>query len=283
MSDTGVSLPLGARPKRRRGGPGYVLRILGVTAVADYKLKYSGSFLGYFWSIGKPLAFFTMLYFIFGHVFALNKVSAFYPTSLLMGLVCFFFFADATVLGMNSLVVKESLLRKLIFPRVVIPISATLTAAITFMVNLVVLAVFIAAAGLEPQVDWLWLFPLVLELFAFTLGVTLILSTLFVRLRDIGQLWELLCQLFLYASAIMYPIGYLPEWARKIVFLNPFTQVLQDARSLVLYPDLPSNRITVDQALGTYGRLAPIAITIVIFVAGLLFFKREEPWFAERA
>ncbi len=283
MSDADVSLPIGTRPQARKRGPAYLLRILGVTTGADYKLKYSGSFLGYFWSVGKPLAFFTMLYFVFGHIFKLNQVSAHYPQSLLIGIVCFYFFSDATTIGMYSLVAKESLLRKLIFPRLVIPISAALTSGITFMINLVVVGIFVAAAGLSPEFSWLWLLPLLVELFAFVLGVSLILATLFVRLRDIGQLWELAIQLFLYASPIMYPVGYLPGWARKIVFLNPFTQIIQDARALVLYPNNPADRLTADQALGSAGRLAPIGITILILLIGLLLFRHEEPWFAERA
>jgi ABC-type polysaccharide/polyol phosphate export permease len=124
--------------------------------------------------------------------------------------------------------------------------------------------------------------PLLLELFVFVLGISLILAPLFLRLRDIAQVWELVTTLFLYAAAILYPIGYLPTWAQKIVFINPFTQILQDVRALVLYPDHPGNNITAVQALGTYGRLIPIAITFVILACGLMLFRREEPWFAER-
>jgi ABC-2 type transport system permease protein len=281
---SGVAATIGTvkRSDGRRHGARYLVRILGVTAAADYKLKYSGSVLGYLWSVMKPLLLFTMLYFVFGHIFKLTRESAYYPQSLLMGIVCFFFFADATTLSMVSLVSKESLLRKLIFPRIVIPTSAVVTAAITFLVNLVVVAIFIAYAGIPPRLSWLWLFPLLLELFAFILGVSLILATLFVRLRDISQLWELAVQLFFYASVIMYPIGYLPPWAQRVVFVNPFVQILQDARALVLYRDIPGNRITVDQAFGTYGRLLPLGVAVVILLVGLLLFRREEPWIAER-
>ena len=119
-----------------------------------------------------------------------------------MGIVCFYFFTDATMLGMYSLVTKESLLRKLIFPRIVIPTSTTLTAAITFLVNLLIVGVFVASAGITPRLSWLFLIPLLIELFAFVLGISLILSTLFVRLRDISQIWELVVQLFMYASPL---------------------------------------------------------------------------------
>jgi ABC-2 type transport system permease protein len=199
-----------------------------------------------------------------------------------MGIVLYTFVADATNLAMYSLVVRQSLLRKLVFPRIVIPTSAVLTASITFVVNLVVVGMFIAAKQITPRLSWLLVIPLLVELFVVVLAVSLVLATIFVRLRDIGQVWDLVLQLFFYASPIVYPIGYLPGWARTIAFLNPFTQILQQIRSIVLYPDLPNNKITASQTLGDWASLAPIAIVLGLAVISLVFFKREEPWFAER-
>jgi ABC-2 type transport system permease protein len=201
----------------------------------------------------------------------------------LIGIIIFTFFGDGTSVGMWSLVSRESLLRKLSFPRLIIPVTATISAAITFGVNSVVIGVFIASNHLEPRLDWILVVPLLLELYVFILGIALILSPLFVRLRDISQVWELVLQLIFYASPIIYPIGFLPPFARKIVFLNPLTQVLQDIRSLLIYPDLRPNRLTIADSFGTSAaRLIPISIAILTLVVGLVFFRREEPWFAER-
>jgi ABC-2 type transport system permease protein len=255
-----------------------------VIAGAEFKLKYSGSALGYVWSVVKPLALFSMLYAVFGHVFKLGTISNYYPLSLLMGIVLFTFFSDATSMGMWSLASRESLLRKLAFPRIVIPTAATLTAAITFGVNAFVVLLFIVWNRIVPQPDWILVVPLLLELYLFILGIALILSTAFVRLRDMGQVWELALQLLFYASPIIYPIGFLPAPLRKLVFLNPFTQVLQDLRAIILYPDLSPNRITADHAFGFTGaRAIPVAIAIGVFALGLRYFRREEPWLAERA
>ena len=259
------------------------LRILHVIAGAEFKLKYAGSALGYVWSVLKPLMLFTMLYLVFGRVFHLGSISHYYPLSLLMGIVFYNFFADATILGMNSIVSRQSLIKKLSFPRMIIPISATLTAAITLCVNLTVIAAFIGENRIVPRPSWLLIIPLLLELYLLSLGIALILGTLFVRLRDIGQVWELLLQVFFYATPIIYPVGYLPAWGRKVVFLNPFAQVLQDIRSLILYPDLPNNRITVSVAFHSQAaRLIPIAFVLLIFAGAVLLFRREEPYFAER-
>src|SRR6476659_3440681 len=112
------------------------LRVLHVLAAMDFKLKYSGSALGYVWSVVKPLAWFTILYLVFAKIFRLGSISQYYPLALLIGIVLYTFFVDATMLAMNSIVSRETLLRKLSFPRVVIPTSTTLAAAMTFAVNL---------------------------------------------------------------------------------------------------------------------------------------------------
>jgi ABC-2 type transport system permease protein len=258
-------------------------RVLLISAQTDFKLKYAGSIGGYVWSVAKPLALFSMLYVVFAHIFKLGRISPYYGVSLLIGIVCFTFMSDATSMGMWSLVGRESLLRKLSFPRIIIPTSATLTAAMTFLINAVVVMVFVAGKGIAPQPDWVLVLPLLLELYVFVLGIALLLSTLFVRFRDVGQVWELALQLLFYASPIVYPIGYLPPALRELAFLNPFTQVLQDIRSIILYPDLAGNRMTAIRAFGSpSAELLPVAIAIAIFFLGLFVFKREEPWFAER-
>jgi ABC-2 type transport system permease protein len=269
---------------RQGGAIRHQLRILHVLASVDFKLKYAGSALGYVWSVLKPLMLFTVLYLVFGRVFHLGAISKYYPVSLLIGIVLFTFFGDATTMGMTSVVARASLIRKMSFPRLIIPASATMTAAITFLINLTVILGFLAWNEIVPRPDWILILPLLVELYVFVFGVSLILSTMFVRFRDIGQVWELALQLLFYASPIIYPVGYLPDWARRIAFLNPFTQVMQDIRALVLYDDLPPNRITAAVAFGSpAGRLIPIAITFAVLGLGLYLFKRSEPWFAERA
>lgn len=279
MTTSGRTPPHRLRRKRLL----HNLRILRVMAAVDFKLKYAGSALGYVWSVLKPLALFTMLYLVFAKVFRLGDISQYYPLALLTGIVLYTFFVDATNLATTSLVASESLLRKLSFPRLIIPTALTLGSAITFCVNLGVVAIFVAWNQIPPRLNWVLLLPLLLQFYVFTLGVSLILATLFVRFRDIGQIWELTAQLLLYATPIIYPIGFLPEWARTVAFLSPITQVLQDVRAIILYQDLAPNRITVTEAFGSSaGRLIPIGITLAVFLGGLALFKREEPWFAER-
>jgi ABC-2 type transport system permease protein len=266
--------------RSRRQALAHQVRVLRVIARIEFKLKYADSVLGYFWSIAKPLALFSVLYIVFGRFFKLNAGFKHYPLYLLAGIVLWTFFIDATSLTLNSMVARGSLLRKLAFPRLVVPMSTTLTAGITFCVNLLVIAAFVAANRLTPHLSWLLVIPLLVELYVFTLGVGLILATLFVRFRDVGQVWELLGQLLFYASPIIIPVGYLPPWFQPISFLNPFVQIMQDVRRALIY-DMPVTTATSVFG-GHLGHAIPIVIAFATFAAGLIFFRRESPWFAER-
>jgi ABC-2 type transport system permease protein len=267
-----------ARRKRFR----HEWNVLRVIASTEFKLKYTTSALGYVWSIVKPLSYFAVLWLVFGRLFRFGAVFKQYPLYLLIGIVLWTFFADAAALGMSSLVGRGALLRRLSFPRLVIPVSATLVAAITFVINLLLVGVFIAISGELPRLAWLLIPLLLLELYAYIIGVAVILATLFVRFRDVGQLWELVVQLLFYATPIIYPLGLLPPWARTVSMLNPFTQVTQDIRALIM-PDAPTGSIlTAPDVLGPYGRVFPILIAFGLLAGGIALFRRDEPWFAER-
>jgi ABC-2 type transport system permease protein len=256
-------------------------RIVFVIASSEFKLKYSDSALGYVWSLLKPLGLFAMLYIVFGRFLKLGASIPHYPLYLLLGIVLWTFFSDATSLGMESIVKRSTLLSKLAFPRVVIPLSVTASSAITFGVNLIAFAILVAINRIVPDAKWLLIPLLLLELYVFVLGLTFFLSTVFVRLRDIGQVWELALLILFYASPIIYSASALPAWFQKITFLNPFVQVSQDVRSIVL-PS--SGTVTAATVYGTpLGELLPIAVALLFFAIGYLFFRREEPWMAERA
>jgi ABC-2 type transport system permease protein len=123
---------------------------------------------------------------------------------------------------------------------------------------------------------------LLAELYIFCVGIGLLVAALYVRFRDVGQLWEVASQLLFFASAIFYPIGILPLWAQKIAFLNPLVQIIQDARHAILGGPSGPNDVTAASVYGAGGRLIPIAIAVLIFVGGFAFFRREGRYFAER-
>lgn len=256
------------------------LHILRVIAGTEYKLKYAESVLGYVWSIAKPLAMFAVLYTVFSRFFKLNVGFADYSLYLLIGVVLWTFFVDGTSVAMTSLVARSPLLRKLAFPHIVIPLSVTMSAAMTFLVNLVVVGVFVAVNHISPQADWLLLPFLLIELIVFTFAVGLVLATMFVRLRDVGQVWDLVVQLLFFASPIIYPVGFLPPWAKPIAFASPVVQVMQDVRAVIIGGP---QTITVSDVYGTgWAYLVPLGFCVLTLVFALWLFHRESPWFAER-
>jgi ABC-2 type transport system permease protein len=255
----------------------YDARILRVLSRSEFKLKYAGSVLGYVWSLAKPLMYFTVLWIVFGSLF--KPGIQHYGLYLLIGIVLYTFLADAVSATLPSIVSGGPTLRRISFPPIVIPLSTSLATAMTLLANCVAIAAFLAVSRIPPQLDWLLLVPLVLELYAFVLGLGLIAATLFVRFRDVGHIWEVAVSLLFFSAPIMYPITILPDWAQRLVQFNPFVQVMQDVRSLLLGTDAATAGVTprLDS------RLFPIAIAFVALAIGLMVLRRESPRFAERA
>jgi ABC-2 type transport system permease protein len=258
-------------------------RVLRVMTGTHFKLKYSGSVLGYAWSLLKPLALFTVLYFVFGRFFRLTVGFSQYPLYLLIGLVFWIFFVDATNMTMSSITSNASILRRLSFPRLIVPLSVALSSVLTFLVNLIAIVVLVGWNRITPRLEWLWLIPLIGELVIFTVGFGLILATLYVRFGDVAQVWELGSQLLFYASPIIYPVGFLPPWAQPIAFLSPFVQIIQDVRMILLQPHERVEIINATIVYGTaWGYLLPVGVAVGTLAFGLWLFRRESPWFAER-
>jgi ABC-2 type transport system permease protein len=251
-----------------------------VIAGVEFKLKYAGSAMGYLWSVIKPLSYFAVLWVVFGRIFKFDVGIDRYPLYLVIGIVLYTFFVDATGLAFPSLTKSSAILRKLPVPPLVIPVSSTLTAGITFGVNLLAVALFVVVSEIIPDWDWLALVPLLIELYAFVLGVSLILAILFVRFRDVSQIWELVSQLLIFATPVMYPITILPDWALKIAYLNPLVQIMQDMRVVIV--GTANDNETITSVLGPAGRLAPVAMTIALLITGILLFRRDAPTLAER-
>jgi ABC-2 type transport system permease protein len=266
-----------------RSGLAYQLRVLRVIAATEFKLKYAESVLGYLWSLLKPLGIFSVLYVVFGRFFRLDVGFNHYPVYLLTGIVLWYFFVDATTLALSSVVSRGSLLRKLSFPRLLIPLSVSLTALLTFAVNLIAIAFFLAINRIVPRIEWLMILPLLLEILVFTLAVSILLATLYVRFRDIAQLWDLAVQMLFFASPIFYPLGFLPPWAQPIAMFSPFVHAMQEIRGILLRPhEAVEIQTTVDVYGTSLGHLLPVGFALVLLTLALLLFRRAAPSFPER-
>lgn len=268
---------------RATTGVAYYLRVLGVVGVIDFKSRYSDAALGYIWSLVKPLAYFSVLWLVFAHLLRTANETEDFTLFLLIGILLFLFFLDAVNEMLPSIVDDGATLRRLAFDPILVPLSASVAIGITFCVNVLAFVVFAAVQQLEPRVEWFLVVPLLAELYLFTVSLGLLLSALYVRFRDVKQVWELAAQLLFFACAIFYPIGILPDWAQKVAFLNPFVQVMQDIRHVVLGGASGPNDLTAaDVYAGAGGRLIPFCIVALLALAAYVYFKREGRYFAER-
>jgi ABC-2 type transport system permease protein len=268
-------------PSALGGGARRFLHLLLLVATTDFKLTYFGSVLGYLWAFTQPLLFFGVLYIVFGVILASSfaKVPDF-PVLLLMNIVLFNFFQGATGAAVASVVVRENLVRKMHFPRLVIPLAVVCTAGMQLVLNLVVVLVFMVIYGVEPRVTWLLLPVIALAFFVLACGVAMLLSSLYVRYRDIAPIWGVISQTLFYASPIFITIESIEKHgstlARYYLF-NPLGAILQQARHWMIggSPGTPA-------VMGGYAWAAvPFLILIGICALGYWTFSREAPRIAE--
>jgi ABC-2 type transport system permease protein len=265
-------------PSSLGGGWRRMFSLLWLMSVTEFKRTYFGTVLGYVWSLIRPLMLFAVLLFVFTQIFRIGSDVPNYPVLLLLGIVLFSFFSEATNNSVTSVVSQEGVVRKTQFPRLVIPLSVVITAAFNFSLNLLVVFGFILAWGVDPTWTWL-LFPLaLLLLFVFAAGISMMLSALYVRFRDVAIIWSVLAQVLFYGTPILYPIEIVPDQFQNIILLNPLAPIFEQVRVWILDPSAP----TAVEAAGSFAALLPaIGIFIAAVCLGAWAFAREAPRIAE--
>jgi ABC-2 type transport system permease protein len=247
----------------------------------EFKLRFFGSILGYAWQLIRPLLLFGVLLFVWSFAKLAGKTPH-YAVALLAGVVLFTFFNEATAGAVRSVVDRENLVRKIQFPRLVIPLSIVLIACFNLALNLLVVLIFMLASGVRPTLSWIEA-PLIIGLLVlYSTGLAMLLSALFVHFRDIQPIWEVLCQVLFYTSGILIPLELFKAKAPPLVFhllsLNPLAVVIEQFRHAMIDP----SALSAGQALGGWFQLVePIAIVIAIFVVGFWVFNRSAPLIAE--
>jgi ABC-2 type transport system permease protein len=266
-------------PSAYGGGAQRFLNLLWLVSTTDFRLTFFGTVLGFLWTLMRPLLLFAVLYFVFSKVFRIETPH--YPVLLLLNLMLFNFFLDATNRSVESVLKQETVVRKMQFPRMVIPLSVVLTSFFTLCLNMVVVFAFILASGVEPVSTWLLLPFILLPLVVFTAAMAMILSSLFPRYRDVGQIWSVLGTVFFYGSPVLYPASFLvlnaPDF-RWVLSINPFAPLLQQAQRWIIDPAAP----TVVQNAGSYwGWIGPGLVFVAVCVFAVWIFNRQAPRIAE--
>ena len=202
----------------------YGLIVLKELVKTDFKLRYQGSILGMAWSVVKPLMLFGVMYMVFVRFLKFSDGTPTFTISLLCGTCLWSFFSEATSVGMQSIVGRGDLLRKVHFPNYIIVASTTMGSLISLGINLIVVIVF----GFFSNAQYTWhvlLVPFnVAQLYLLALACALILSTMYVYFHDVAHIWEVVLQAMFYSIPIIYPLSMVSNRypvIAKLMLMNP--------------------------------------------------------------
>lgn len=245
----------------------------------DFKLRYQGSVLGYAWSLLRPLLIFLILYLVFVRFLKFGSNIEHFPVYLLLGIVLWNFFTEMTSQSLGSIVARGDLIRKIKISRWIIILSSSFSALINLTLNLIVVGVFMAINQVDLMRTIAWLPVILLEVYVFSLGVSLLLSALFVKYRDVSYIWEVVIQGFFYLTPIIYPISLITnELLQKFIFMNPLAQAIQDAR----YVAVTHQTVTIRDAFnGGWYAIIPYIFSISVLIVGIWYFRKQSKYFAE--
>ncbi|HFU3799647.1 TPA: ABC transporter permease [Streptococcus suis] len=248
----------------------------------DFKLRYQGSLIGHLWSILKPFMMFTIMYLVFVRFLKFDDGTPHYAVSLLLGMVTWNFFTEATNMGMLSIAARGDLLRKISFPKEIIVISSIIGAAINYGINIAVVMLFAIINGVQLDFGVLMLVPAFVELIILATGLAFILSSFFVKYRDMGPIWEVVLQAGMYSTPIIYSITYIIQRGHigvaKIMMMNPIAQVVQDLRHHIVFDGAT---ISWDIYESKWMVVIPYLLSILVFIIGYTIFKKNSKKFAE--
>lgn len=255
--------------------------LLRELVVTDFKLRYQGSVLGYVWTLLRPLALFSILYIVFVEFLKLGADIEHFPVYLLLGIVLWGFFAESTSNGMQAIVSRGDLLRKIKFPRYIVVVSGTVSALVNLAFNLVIVFLFMIINGVDITWAVLW-FPLILiELFIFSLAIAFFLAAAYVKYRDLSHIWDITLQGMFYATPILYPVSLVikrSETAAEVLMLNPMAQIIQASRASLVNP---TQTVTVNNFLSTPLKYVPFVIVFSSIILASIYFRRSSKYFAE--
>jgi ABC-2 type transport system permease protein len=257
----------------------YSLILLKQLVKTDFKLRYQGSALGYVWSLLRPLLLFIILYLVFARLLKVGNNVPHYPVYLLLGIVLWNYFAEVTSGGVGAIVGRGDLLRKINFPKYVIILAGSFSAFINLLLNSVVIAIFMIVGHVGIGWSALLIIPIILELFIFSIAIAFLLSTLYVKFRDVSYIWEVIMQAAFYGTPIIYALTRLPLKYARFLILNPMAQMIQDAR----YALITKHTETIYQVY--HGRVwvwaIPIGFTLALAVLASAYFRSQSKNFAE--
>lgn len=244
--------------------------LLLLLAARDIKIRYKQTALGAIWAILQPLLTMVVFSLFFGRLAKVPSDGLPYPVFAFAALVPWGFFSTSLSQSSNSLVGNANLLKKVYFPRLVIPISCSASAMVDMVIAFMVLIGFMAWYRVLPTVNIVWLPLLVALALATSLGSGLWLAAASVRYRDVRHVVPFMLQFWMFATPIAYPSSLLPEPWRSLYGLNPMAGVVEGFRWALLGSPAPGPIILVSGFAAT-----------LLLLSGAYFFRRTEYSFAD--
>jgi lipopolysaccharide transport system permease protein len=235
----------------------------------DFKVRYHGTWGGFVWALAKPITMFVMLMAVFSYLFASDPT---YKLNLIIGLFLWDFFAEGTKSGLGSLDAKRFLLTKARCPSWIIVVTSISNALITLSVFIVIIIAFLIGVGRAPSpeaVAWFLVYAFCLVLIV--VGFSLASSALFLRYRDLNQVWDLMIQVGFFVSPVIYPIKILPERFHIYLYLWAPTPIIEFSRAVLVRGTLPT-------PLGDALLATAVAASLLV---GVILFRRLAPRAAE--
>ncbi|MCK4647963.1 ABC transporter permease [bacterium] len=243
-------------------------------AAKDLKARYKNAVIGFGWTLLNPLVLMVTFYVIFGLIFPITRVEN-YPLFLLCGLFPWTFFTASLSEATTSIVANANLIRKTYFPREVIPISISLANLVNFLLSLVILFAFILIFRIKLSLAILWLPLIILIQLIFTIGLSLIVSSLHVCYRDVRYLMDILLRVWFFATPIIYSLSHvknrLPSKIFPLYLLNPMTGITIAYHNIFLYRQGPDPLALILAA----------AVSVLTLIMGFFTFRKYERIFAD--
>lgn len=246
--------------------------LLYFLAWRDVKVRYKQAALGAAWAVLQP--FITMLVFtlFFSRLAHVGSTGVPYPLFSFCGLVAWTYFSSTLSLAGNSLLANSTLITKVYFPRVLLPAAAAAGGLLDLVIALAVLGGMMVYYRTAPGWPWLIFAPVpIVEMVVLVIGASMLLAALNVRYRDVKYVIPFMIQLGLFVTPIIYPIDFLPPKYQTLAALNPMTGVVEGLRASIL----PNGSID------WHAQWVSAAVTLVVFIVGLVYFRKAEREFAD--
>lgn len=229
----------------------------------DFIMRYHNSVLGFIWVILKPLLTFLIIFLVFSRIFKSND--PYYHLNLLLGILIYSFFAESTLQGIKALFEKSTIILKVNFPKVITIFASTTNSLISLIFGFLV---FISFWFIEFSPNSLiyipYFFFLICTLTVLIIGISFFLSIVYIKLRDLYSIWEVLLQLLFYSTPIIYPLTIIPDSIQKIAMLNPLAIVVVQSQKTLINGQAPDFSYLIYL----------IILSLAIFASGFLFFNK---------